>query len=185
MKRKLFMVLALVLIVPGLLMTTACSKKAVKSTDTGAGSGLTQQGGGKGPVGGGKPGTDGSSGLDGRGTTAMDSATSRFVNEDVHFAYDSSALDAEAQAVLKSKAEFMRSTSGTVTIEGHCDERGTSEYNMALGERRAQSAKKFLMNLGIAGSRMNTVSYGKERPLDPGHDESAWAKNRRAHFELK
>ncbi len=178
------MVLALVLIVPGLLLTTACSKKAVKSTsDTGAGSGLTQ-GSGKGTSGG-KTGDGSTSGLDGRGTTPMDSATSRFVNEDVHFAYDSSALDAEAQAVLKSKAEFLRNYSGNVTIEGHCDERGTSEYNMALGERRAQSAKKFLMNLGIAGSRLNTVSYGKERPLDPGHDESAWAKNRRAHFELK
>lgn len=184
MKRKLFMVLALVLIVPGLLMTTACSsKKAVKSTDTGAGSGLTQPGG-KGPVGGGGKTTDGGSGIGGSGT-AMDSATSRFVNEDVHFAYDSSALDAEAQAVLKSKAEFMRTNSGNVTIEGHCDERGTSEYNMALGERRAQSAKKFLTNLGIAGSRLNTVSYGKERPLVMGNDESAWAKNRRAHFELK
>ena len=183
MKRKLFMVLALVLIVPGLLMTTACSsKKAVKTSDPNAGSTVKTDpyGANKGTKQG--PGTDT---LGGGSGTAMDSATSRFVNEDVHFAYDSSALDSEAQAVLKSKAEFMRTNSGNVTIEGHCDERGTSEYNMALGERRAQSAKKFLMNLGIAGSRMNTVSYGKERPLVMGSDESAWAKNRRAHFELK
>ncbi len=177
------MVLALVLIVPGLLMTTACSsKKAVKTSDPNAGSTVKTDpyGGNKGTKTG--PGTDP---LGGGSGTGMDSETGRFVNDDVHFAYDSSALDAEAQAVLRSKAEFMRTKSGNVTIEGHCDERGTSEYNMALGERRAQSAKKFLTNLGIAASRMNTVSYGKERPLVMGSDESAWAKNRRAHFELK
>ena len=70
-------------------------------------------------------------------------------------------------------------------IEGHCDERGTSEYNMALGERRASAASKYLKNLGIAGNRLSTISYGEERPHDPGHTEDAWAKNRRAHFVLK
>ncbi len=69
-----------------------------------------------------------------------------------------------------------------VVIEGHCDERGTAEYNMALGQRRAQETKKYLVNLGIKESRIKTISYGEERPLDPGHNEDAWAKNRRAHF---
>ena len=70
-------------------------------------------------------------------------------------------------------------------IEGHCDERGTAEYNIALGERRARSAMDFLVDLGISASRLSTVSYGEERPLDPRHNEAAWAKNRRAHFVIR
>ncbi len=185
MKRRLMMVLALVLIVPGLLMTAACSKKAVKSDAA-----LTQGRGdtgrtiGKDP----KKGTGSDSGIGGTGTgdTMRGAAADRFVNEDVTFAYDSSALDARAQEILKFKAEFLRSNANAaVTIEGHCDERGTSEYNMALGQKRADSVKKFLINSGISGSRMNTVSFGKERALDPGHNEAAWSKNRRAHFVLQ
>ena len=72
-----------------------------------------------------------------------------------------------------------------VSIEGHCDDRGTTEYNIALGERRALSAKKFLVNLGISESRLTTVSFGEERPLDLGNNDAAWAKNRRAHFVVK
>ncbi len=71
-----------------------------------------------------------------------------------------------------------------MTIEGHCDERGTAEYNLALGERRAVAARAYLVSLGIAADRLRTVSYGKEFPFDPGHDERAWAKNRRAHFVI-
>ena len=86
---------------------------------------------------------------------------------------------------MKKKAEWLINNSDVaVTIEGHCDERGTNEYNLALGERRAASAKTFLMDLGIAGSRLNTISYGEERPVDPGHNEEAWAKNRRGHFTI-
>ncbi len=70
-------------------------------------------------------------------------------------------------------------------IEGHCDERGTAEYNMALGERRATAVKNYLVSLGVPKAALSTVSFGKEKPLDPGHDEEAWAKNRRAHFVLK
>ena len=72
----------------------------------------------------------------------------------------------------------------TVTIQGHCDERGTNEYNLALGDRRADSTKTFLVDLGISASRLTTVSYGEERPVDPRHNEEAWAKNRRAHFVI-
>ena len=71
-----------------------------------------------------------------------------------------------------------------IQIEGHCDERGTVEYNLALGERRANSAKRYLTSLGIPENRISTISYGKERPLDPGHNEEAWTKNRRAHFVI-
>jgi peptidoglycan-associated lipoprotein len=182
MKRTLLMVLALVLIVPGLLMTTACSKKKTTSTE---GLTSTQQSGPKGPT----TSTDritrdtrSDTGVTGTGYVNQD----RFVNEDVYYAYDSSALDASAQGVLKSKADFMRTNSNAaVTIEGHCDERGTSEYNMALGQKRADSAKKFMINLGVPASKMNTVSFGKERAIDPGHSEAAWSKNRRAHFALQ
>jgi peptidoglycan-associated lipoprotein len=75
-------------------------------------------------------------------------------------------------------------TFATVTIEGHCDERGTDEYNIALGERRANSAKRYLVNLGVDSSRLETVSYGEEKPVDSGHNEAAWKKNRRAHFVI-
>jgi peptidoglycan-associated lipoprotein len=109
----------------------------------------------------------------------------RFENEDVPFDFDSIQLMPEAQQILTKKGEWLReNTAATVTIEGHCDNRGTNEYNLALGEGRAQSAKTFLMDLGIDISRLNTISYGEERPIDPQQTESAWAKNRRAHFVI-
>jgi peptidoglycan-associated lipoprotein len=103
----------------------------------------------------------------------------------VLFAYNSDELDEAAQQVLKANADVLK-TYGTwvVTVEGHCDERGTAEYNLALGDRRALAAKNYLMSLGIAADRIRTVSYGKEFPFDPGHDETAWTHNRRAHFML-
>lgn len=102
---------------------------------------------------------------------------------DVYFDFDSYSLSSEAKGTLEANArELKRVTTGTFTIEGHCDERGTKAYNLALGEKRANAAKEFLVALGVSASRISTVSYGKERPFDDGHDESAWAKNRRAHF---
>jgi peptidoglycan-associated lipoprotein len=104
---------------------------------------------------------------------------------DAYFDFDSYALTSEAKGTLEQNAkELKRVTAGNVTIEGHCDERGTKAYNLALGEKRAGAAKEYLVALGINGSRINTVSYGKERPFDDGHDDSAWAKNRRAHFVM-
>jgi peptidoglycan-associated lipoprotein len=103
----------------------------------------------------------------------------------VFFDYDSSDLSAAAQAILNEDATLLkRNSSWTVTLEGHCDERGTAEYNLALGERRAVSARAYLISLGIPADRVRTVSYGKEFPFDPGHDEAAYAKNRRAHFVI-
>lgn len=101
------------------------------------------------------------------------------------FEYDSSDLSAEAQRVLTENAVVLKQyPSWTVTIEGHCDERRTAEYNLALGERRAVAARTYLVSLGISADRLRTVSYGKEFPFDPGHDESAYTKNRRAHFVI-
>jgi peptidoglycan-associated lipoprotein len=101
----------------------------------------------------------------------------------VYFDFDSYSLTSEAKGTLEANArELKRVSTANITIEGHCDERGTKAYNLALGEKRANAAREFLVALGVSGSRINTVSYGKERPFDPGHDEAAWAKNRRAHF---
>jgi len=103
----------------------------------------------------------------------------------VFFALDSSDIDGPAQQALNANAEIMKKyPSWVVTVEGHADERGTAEYNLALGERRALSARTYLVSLGISADRLRTVSYGKEFPFDPGHDEAAWAKNRRAQFVL-
>jgi peptidoglycan-associated lipoprotein len=103
----------------------------------------------------------------------------------VFFDYDSSDLSPAAQSALDENATLLkRYGTWTVTIEGHCDERGSAEYNLALGERRAVAARAYLLSLGVAADRLRTVSYGKEFPFDAGHDEGAWAKNRRAHFVI-
>lgn len=102
------------------------------------------------------------------------------------FDLDSYTLRDDARTALDGNARLLRDNPGTrVTVEGHCDERGTVEYNQSLGERRAQAARDYLVAAGIDAGRMDVVSYGKERPFDPGHDESAWAKNRRAHFVVR
>jgi peptidoglycan-associated lipoprotein len=103
----------------------------------------------------------------------------------VYFELDSADLTAANQKALDENAALLkRYPSWSVTIEGHCDERGTAEYNLALGERRAIAARAYLVSLGIAADRLRTVSYGKEFPFDPGHDEAAFTKNRRAHFVI-
>ena len=104
----------------------------------------------------------------------------------VFFDFDSYTLRTDGRSALDANAHLLRDNADTkIVIEGHCDERGTVEYNQALGERRAQAARDYLVQAGISDSRIRTVSYGKERPFDPGHDEAAWAKNRRAHFVLQ
>ena len=101
----------------------------------------------------------------------------------VYFAFDSDQIDDMGRRTLNEDADVLKKySSWVVSIEGHSDERGTAEYNLALGERRALAAKSFLLSLGIPADRLRTVSYGKEFPFDPGHDERAWSKNRRAHF---
>ncbi len=105
--------------------------------------------------------------------------------EPVFFALDGSELDDVGRRAAEANADIMRRfPTWVVTIEGHCDERGTAEYNLGLGERRALAAQQYMVELGIAANRIRTVSYGKEFPFDPGHDDRAWASNRRAHFVI-
>lgn len=102
------------------------------------------------------------------------------VGDRVFFAFDSSVINAEGQRTLERQASWlMKHTDVAITVEGHCDERGTREYNLALGERRATAVKNYLVSLGVAANRVNTISYGKERPAVEGHNSAAWSKNRR------
>ncbi|MGZ3636013.1 MAG: peptidoglycan-associated lipoprotein Pal [Syntrophales bacterium] len=104
---------------------------------------------------------------------------------DINFAFDRFDLRPEARKILDIHAKWLSAhPEFVVRIEGNCDERGTAEYNLALGQRRAASAMKYLVDLGVGQNRLSTISYGEERPLDPGHDEEAWAKNRRDHFSV-
>jgi peptidoglycan-associated lipoprotein len=106
--------------------------------------------------------------------------------QDIRFDFDKSFIREDAKPTLAKIADYMKKNAGAkLSIEGYCDERGTAEYNMALGDRRANSAKKYLVSLGVPAGALSTISFGKEKPLDPGHTEEAWAKNRRAHFVLK
>ncbi len=193
---KLRMAVLLLLVIPGLLFTASCSKKVVKADEAAA----AGQGTGPGGTVAGQDDLARQQAIDEerlrqerlrqeeeerlrREREGSGTGFSGVMGEDIYFAYDSATLSSEAQESLRRKAEWLRSNSGvSVSIEGHCDERGTNEYNMALGDRRAESTKSFLVNLGIPASRINTVSYGEERPADPSHNESAWSKNRRAHF---
>jgi peptidoglycan-associated lipoprotein len=146
--------------------------------------------------------TQGAAGMDENASDQQDLASSRNTTEgsgnmssdntmmihveDIYFEFDSSTLTPESQELLTKKALWLKSNSTVhVVIEGHCDDRGTSEYNLALGDRRATSTKAYLIDLGISPSRMVTISYGEERPFMSGQNEKAWAKNRRAHFEIE
>ena len=103
--------------------------------------------------------------------------------KDIYFEFDKSDLTSRARKVLTANAEWLKENSKVkVLVEGHCDERGTIEYNLALGQRRAVMVRKYLITLGIESKRINTISYGEEKPVDIGHDEEAWARNRRAHI---
>jgi len=171
MKRKYWVTVAMLFVVPGLMLTASCAKKVVKP-EAAVSKAVEVEKKAPAPA----PAVD----------SAALAAREKFMKEDVHFAFDSSVLDATAQAILKDKAGWMKNNpDAAVTIEGNCDERGTVAYNLALGERRAESAKAFLVNMGISAAKMTTISYGEEKPLDPGHNEQAWAKNRRDHFVIK
>jgi peptidoglycan-associated lipoprotein len=105
--------------------------------------------------------------------------------KDIHFEFDKYNIRPGDAEILKENAALLKKYPKVkVQIEGHCDERGTVEYNLALGERRANATKKYLVSLGVSADRISTISYGKERPLDPGHNEEAWAKNRRDHMVI-
>ena len=117
------------------------------------------------------------------GSKTLDDINRESPLQPVFFGLDQSEVDGDGQQALQRNADVLKKY-GTwqITVEGHCDERGTAEYNLALGERRAVAARNYLVSLGVAADRIKTVSYGKEFPFDPGHNEAAWSKNRRAHF---
>jgi len=179
--------LALLLAIGILFTVPACQKKEIASE---AGYGAAGSGAGAGAAGRkgiGEQDLTGTAGRPGAGGASI-GATERaaFENEDIFYAYDSSALTNQAQDILRKKAAFLKANANVkVTIEGHCDDRGTNEYNLALGEARARSAKAFLVDLGVPAARMATISYGEERPAVRGASEDAWAKNRRAHFVIE
>jgi len=179
--------LALFLMSVILFAVPACQKKEIASEAGYGAAGSDGSAGAAGRKGIGEQDLTGGAGRPGAGGASI-GATERaaFENEDIYFAYDSSAITAQAQDILRKKATFLKANSNVkVTIEGHCDDRGTNEYNLALGEARARSAKAFLVDLGVPAARMATISYGEERPAARGAAEDAWAKNRRAHFVIE
>lgn len=150
-------------LVSGLMLLAACEAPGTDGGASGAG-GANGSGYGAGGVG---PGSQ--------------SDLEQNVGDRVFFAYNSSVLTSEGQATLERQAKWLQQYGNVkVTVEGHCDERGTREFNLALGERRATAARNYLASLGVSQDRMTTVSYGKERPAVVGSDESAWAQNRRS-----
>lgn len=167
MQKKKWILLALILVVPGLLVTVSCQKKVVNATPEPVVEKQPEE----------KPVEKAPVVVPPTGPDMM------VMQEDIYFEFDKSTLTPAAQDNLLRKAEWLRANpDSTITIEGNCDERGTNEYNLALGDRRAESAKSFLVDLGIDAARITTISYGEERPVDPRHNEEAWAKNRRDHF---
>ncbi len=179
MRKKMWIILALLFVIPGLLFTVSCAKKTVKDETA-----LQQQAEEEARIKARE--AEQTESLQEEARRKLAAAQERFLNEDIHFEFDRSDLLPEAQEILRWKAAWMQKNPNVqVTIEGHCDERGTNEYNLALGDRRANSTKSYLMDLGIYGSRLNTISYGEERPADYGSNEEAWAKNRRAHLTLE
>lgn len=119
------------------------------------------------------------------GSKSLDDLNRESPLQPLFFELDSSEVSVAGQAVMQANAEILKKyPAWQITIEGHCDERGTAEYNLALGERRALAARTYLVSLGIPADRVKTVSYGKEFPFDAGHDDAAWQKNRRAHFVI-
>jgi peptidoglycan-associated lipoprotein len=194
MRRNTWVILAMLLIIPGLLLTTSCAKKQVQTEtaveepeemvveeDTAAEEEAARQAEMER-----QKALEAERLAEEEAKRAAMMALNMFQSEDLYYDFDSAVLKPMSQEVLQNKANWMNENmDATVIIEGHCDERGTAAYNLALGERRADAAKEFLVNLGIAADRITTISYGEEKPVDPAHNEEAWAKNRRAHFVVE
>ena len=166
MQKKKWIFLALLLVIPGLMFSVSCQKKLVDASPE--------------PMAKEEPAPEPKPEP---APAPVSKAPGIVMQEDIYFDFDKATLTPSAQDNLLRKAEWLRENPDvTVTIEGHCDARGTNEYNLALGDRRAESAKAFLVDLGIAVSRITTISYGEERPVCTQQDEECWAKNRRDNF---
>ena len=173
-----------------LVFAVGCAKKElVKSTDTASGAAVSTlppaeaQVGQQGPI-----VTETMKPEEAQTAMAGVAATQEKPSDfpDIHFDFDKSFIREDAKPILQEVADYLKaSRAASILIEGHCDERGTPEYNIALGERRAESTKTYLVSLGVKASAVSTISFGEEKPIDPGHDEVAWERNRRAHFVRK
>jgi peptidoglycan-associated lipoprotein len=190
-KSRVGMISIMVVVLVCFIWMTGCSKKAVQQGDTSGAqtTGATQAAGDtsqKEPeaVKSAEPAAPSTAEGQAKETAKATATIQDF--DDIYFDYDKSVLRPQDREILKRHADWlMKNNDYMVLIEGNCDERGTTEYNLALGERRATEAMKYLVGLGVDKDRIKTISYGEERPLDPGHDEAAWAKNRRDHFVIK
>ena len=168
MQKKKWIFLALLLVIPGLMFSVSCQKKLVDASPEPMAKEVVEE---EVVV------------VEEEEVVVAYKAPGVVMQEDIYFNFDKATLTPSAQDNLLRKAEWLRENSDvTVTIEGHCDARGTNEYNLALGDRRAESAKAFLVDLGIAASRVTTISYGEERSVCTQQDEECWAKNRRDNF---
>ena len=182
MRKSVWLAIVLPLILLAMLFTASCTKKMVKTEPAPAAQSEVPKASDRSAV---KADQDGQQQEDRLRAEAGEAAGTAFVEENIYFTFDSAILSDQARYILNSKADYLRTYPGVmVTVAGYCDERGTEAYNIALGERRAKSVKDFLVNLGISTNRLNTVSYGEERPVAMGHDEASWAKNRRAQFVI-
>ncbi len=179
MRKNFWMALTLAMILPAMFFLVSCAKDAVQTHPTQIPQSELPKAEGK--------SADKSEQAGPRDeATNPETAGAEFVNDNIHFALDSAVLSDQAKQILTHKAEYLHKNPGlTITVEGHCDERGTDAYNIALGDRRAKSVKDFLVNMGIGADRLNTISYGEERPIALGRDEVSWAKNRRAQFGIQ
>jgi peptidoglycan-associated lipoprotein len=180
MRKKMFPYLIVMAFVCSVLLTTGCAKKSQYMGSEGVGKSTELT---KAQSQAGQPGKD----MQMQKVEEFQKEQKRkFGSSNIYFDFDEAVLKSEAKENLNDKADWLQENpSFTITIEGYCDERGTNEYNLALGERRAHSAKRYLSALGIAENRIDTISYGEERPADPGHNEAAWALNRRDEFKTK
>jgi peptidoglycan-associated lipoprotein len=184
MRKKVWLAIALVMIFSVMLFTTSCTKTMVQTQPVSTTDSEVQ----KAPDRSAEEAEQAERLKEDRlraEAAAREAAETAFVNENIYFAFDSSVLSDQAQQILNSKADYLRTNLDiTITVEGHCDDRGTDAYNIALGEQRAESIKIILAGLGIGTNRLNTVSYGEERPIATRHDDASWAKNRRAQFVI-
>ena len=174
MQKKMWLVIVFLLVIPGLLFTLGCQKKAVSQAKAPASAAAPAAQPAPAPA----P-------APAAAAAAKVPSDWNITRNGIYYEFDKSTLTPMAQDTLMRHAAWLRANSDvTVTIEGHADERGTNEYNLALGDRRADSAKAYLVDLGIPASRLTTISYGEERPLCTQQNEECWAKNRRAHFVI-
>ena len=183
MRKKLWICLALMIVIPGLLFMGACAKGTVTGEEEPAEEVVTKEETTETPTTTETASEQPQAAAEVSEDTGDTVSRDMFLRDYVHFAFDKYNLDGQAQSVMRRKARFLQDNPDIyITIEGHADDRGTNEYNLALGDRRAESTRSFLLDMGVESYRISTVSYGEERPLCDERDEECWSTNRRAAF---